>query len=69
MTDSLSDFENKLYSIRPFIETESPPSSDKKQNHEFHDGFQGSSDGFKLPDVSSLRDVFTEAQPLRKAVS
>lgn len=69
MADSLSDFENKLYSIRPFIETSSPPSSEKKQNQQYRDSMQPPSDGFKLPDVSSLRDIFTEALPLRKVVS
>lgn len=69
MADSLSDFENKLYSIRPFIETSSPPSSDKKQNQEIDDDIEPPADGFKLPDVSSLRDIFSDIHPLRKVVS
>lgn len=69
MADSLSDFENKLYSIRPFIATSSPPSSDKKQNQDILDSIEPPTDGFKLPDVSSLRDIFSDIQPLRKVVS
>jgi hypothetical protein len=68
MTDSLADFQNRLYSIRPFLETESPPSSASKQPRELSVDLEGGGDRVQIGSEAGP-DLFKELTPLRRAVS
>lgn len=67
MSDQLEDFHTRLYSIRPFLETQSPPSSPHKTNSNSSDVIFPS--GEEIQTVYEGYNPFKELTPLRRVVS